>query len=432
MSAEAQAASHDSFARWLNPFDPAFQDNPYPTYHRLRERDPIHLLSEFNLWFLTRYADVQSVLRDPRFSSEPAPDDPNLFRNLRESGGELGTLAQTMLHWMPLKDPPHHTRLRHLVNKAFTPRHIEAIRPRIAAIVEELLEPVLEAGRLDFVRDLAHPLPVTVIAEMLGVPVEDQAELKRWSDDMALALDPLQVGAHRAEGDRAALAMRKLFERVAEERRRTPREDLLSSLLAVEELGDRLSMDELLATCVLLLFAGNETTTNLLGNGVLALLRNPDELALLEQDPSLIRGAVEELLRYDSPLQFAARAAKEDVEIGGRTLLKGQRAVLLLGSANHDPAQFPDPDRLDVRRADHRHLAFGFGTHFCLGAGLARAEAQIALDTVVRCLKGLRLGAEAPVRRPSIALRGLSSLPVEFEATSSRAAKPRRSDGPSL
>jgi len=432
MSAGAQGTVRDSFTGWLNPFDPSFQDNPYPTYHRIRELDPIHYLPEFNLWFLARYADVQSVLRDPRFSSEPTPDDPNLFRNLRESGGGLGPLAHTMLHWMPLKDPPHHTRLRNLVNKAFTPRHIEAMRPRIAAIVEQLLGRVLEAGRMGFVRDLAHPLPVIVIAEMLGVPVADQAELKQWSDDMALALDPLQVGARRAEGDRAVLAMRTLFERVAEERRRAPRDDLLSSLLAVEELGDRLSMDELLATCVLLLFAGNETTTNLLGNGLLALLRNPSELALLEQDPSLIRGAVEELLRYDSPLQFAARVAKEDVEIDGRTLLPGQRAVLLLGSANHDPAQFPDPDRLDVRRSDHRHLAFGFGTHFCLGAGLARAEAQTALDIVVRRLKGLRLGAEAPVRRPSIALRGLSSLPVEFEARSPHAPKHGRADGPSL
>jgi cytochrome P450 len=416
MSAGDQAPSGDSFTHWLNPFDPAFQDNPYPTYHRLRERDPIHLLPEFNLWSLTRYADVQAVLRDPRFSSEPLSDDPNLFRNLRQSGGELGTLARTMLHWMPLKDPPHHTRLRNLVNKAFTPRHIEAMRPRIRAIVEQLLEPVLEAGRMDLVRDLAHPLPVIVIAEMLGVPVADQGELKQWSDDMALALDPLQVGTRRAEGDRAALAMTRLFERVAEERRRKPREDLLSALLAAEEQGDRLSMDELLATCVLLLFAGNETTTNLLGNGVLALLRNPDELALLQRDPSLVPAAVEELLRYDSPLQFAARVAKENVEIDGRTLLAGQRAMLVLGSANHDPAQFPDPDRLDVRRSDHRHLAFGFGTHFCLGAGLARAEAQIALDTLVRRLPGLRLGADPPVRRPSIALRGLSSLPVAFDS----------------
>jgi len=305
--------------------------------------------------------------------------------------------------------------LRHLVNKAFTPRHIEAMRPRIASIVDQLLEPLLEVGRMDFVRDFAHPLPVIVIAEMLGVPVADQAELKQWSDDMALALDPLQVGARRAEGDRAAVEMTKLFQRVAEDRRRAPRDDLLSALLAAEEQGDRLSMDELLATCVLLLFAGNETTTNLLGNGVLALLRNPGELALLQQDPSLVRGAVEELLRYDSPLQFAARLAREDVEIDGRTLRAGQRAVLLLGSANHDPAEFADPDRLDVRRQDHRHVAFGFGMHFCVGAGLARAEAQIALDTLVRRLPGIALGADPPVRRPSIALRGLSSLPVEFE-----------------
>jgi len=415
MSAGEQAPIDPSFTSWLNPFDPAFQDNPYATYHRLRELDPIHLLPQFNLWFLTRYADVQAVLRDSRFSSEPTSDDRNLFRNLRQSGGELGNLAQTMLHWMPLRDPPHHTRLRNLVNKAFTPRQIEATRPRIGAIVNQLLEPVLETGHMDLVRDLAHPLPVTVIAEMLGVPVEDQGELKQWSDDMALALDPLQGGTRRAEGDRATLEMTKLFQRVAEERRRAPRDDLLSALLAAEEQGDRLSMDELLATCVLLLFAGNETTTNLLGNGVLALLRNPGELALLQQDPSLVRGAVEELLRYDSPLQFAARVAKQDVELDGRTLQAGQRAMLILGSANHDPAQFPDPDRLDVRRQENRHLAFGFGMHFCVGAGLARAEAQIALDTIVRRLPGLRLSADPPVRRPSIALRGLSSLPVEFD-----------------
>ena len=404
----------------LNPFDPEFRENPYPAYHRVRADDPIRRIDAFNLWMLSRYADVQFVLRDPRFSSEPPPDDPTLFRNLRDEGGALGPLARTMVQWMPLRDPPDHTRLRALVSKAFTPRAIESMRPRIQAIVDGLLDAVIDSGRMDLVRDFAHPLPVIVIAELLGVPVKSQERLKEWSDDIALAVDPLQAGARRVEGDRATAAMLDLFRDVALERRKEPKDDLLSALLAVEEAGDRLSMDELLATCVLLLFAGNETTTNLLGNGVLALLRNPDQLELLQRDPSLVRGAVEELLRYDGPLQFASRVANEDLDLDGRAIRKGERMTLLLGAANRDPAQFADPDRLDVRRRDIHHLAFGFGLHFCLGAGLARAEAHLALDTLVRRLPGLRLGADPPVRRASIALRGLSSLPVAFDPPHTR------------
>jgi cytochrome P450 len=269
---------------------------------------------------------------------------------------------------------------------------------------------------MDVMADLARVLPVMVIAELLGIPSEDHGRFRLWSDQIAMALDPMHVFTSREGGDRAIEELTAYLETAAAERRRRPGPDLLSALLAAEEAEDRLTGAELLATVSMLLFAGNETTTNLIGNGMLALLRNPAELDRLARDPRLLRPAVEELLRYDTPVQSVVRVAHAALELGGRTIQPEQRLILNLGAANRDPAQFPDPDRLDVGRADNRHLAFGSGVHFCLGAPLARAAAAAAIGAMVRRLKALRLAAPGPERRPTLLLRGLDRLPVEFEA----------------
>jgi cytochrome P450 len=387
--------------------------DPYPTYHRLRAEDPVHWDPSDGRWVLTRYADVVSVLRNPAASSDRssalAALAPPSVRPL------LAFRAHSMLN----SDAPKHTRLRLLVSKAFTARAVEAMTEKIQRRVDGLLDAVQARGRLDVIADLAYPLPVTVIAEMLGVPPDDRGQFKRWSDDMAL----LAGGAGGAAGQeledyhRAGQAFQDLtayFARVVAERRARPRDDLLSALARAEEAGDRLSADELYANAALLLVAGNETTTNLIGNGTLALLRHPDQLARLRDDPSLVPAAVEELLRYDSPVQFTVRVLKDEITAGGKSLRPGQMVLLLLAAANRDPEQFADPDRLDVGRAENKHLAFGLGSHFCLGAQLARLEARVAFQTLLRRMPGLRLEGPEPRYRPHFNLRGLEALPVAF------------------
>jgi cytochrome P450 len=267
------------------------------------------------------------------------------------------------------------------------------------------------------IEDLAYPLPVNVICELLGVPVEDHVRFREWSKEAARALDPVEtLSPEEQERRRRVLtAFVEYFEGLIAERRSAPRDDLLSALIAAEEAGDKLSPEELLSTCILLLVAGHETTVNLIGNGTLALLRHPDQLDLLRDDPALARGAVEEFLRYDPPVQMTGRTALEDMEVGGTVVPKGEQAVLLIGSANRDPAQFPDPERLDITRQENHHIAFGYGLHFCLGAPLARLEGEIAFQTLVRRFEGLRLLDEEPPYKENIILRGLAALPVGFE-----------------
>ena len=396
----------------FNPFDPEVRANPYPWYHQLRAEDPVHP-SDFapdGVWVLMRYADSLFALRDQRFSANRREARINQdFYDPEVDVGPLGR-AQTML----TADPPDHTRLRTLVSKAFTPGAVEAMRPHIQEIVNDLLDKVQDNGRMDVISDLAYPLPVIVIAEMLGVPPQDRGRFKKWSNAIAVTLDPIVAPEALERAQQSAQELAEYFRGVVEERRRNPKHDLISALLAAEEQGDRLSEDDLYATCMLLLIAGNETTTNLIGNGMLALLRHPDQLQKLRDDPSLIESAVEELLRYDSPVQATGRVALEDMEIGGKKIAKGDMLVTHLGAANRDPERFPDPDRLDITRNDNRHLAFGYGLHFCLGAPLARIEGQISLSTILRRFPGLRLETEAPERRETITLRGLKSLPVVF------------------
>jgi cytochrome P450 len=393
----------------FDPFLPEVIADPYPAYHRLRQADPVHL-SPLGFWLLTRYDDCVMVLRDQRFVREG-------FERALESVYGILTETDRIPRSMLFRDPPDHTRLRSLVNRAFTPRVVESLRPRIEQIVDGLLDRVQDSGRMEVIADLAYPLPVTVISEMLGVPESDRDAIKQWSADVARSLDAIGLPIATdlvARGRAARRALVEYFRSLIPERRRQPRSDLLSHLIAAEEQGDKLSEGELLSTCVLLYIAGHETTVNLIGNGLLALLRHPGELARLRAEPRLIPSAVEELLRYDGPVQRTARIAGADVEIDGRAISKGAMAVVLVGAANRDPAQFPDPDRLDVARADNRHIAFGFGIHFCLGAPLARLEAQIAFAALLRRAPRLALATETPEWRDSQVLRGLKALPVTF------------------
>jgi cytochrome P450 len=393
----------------FDPFLPAVIADPYPSYHRLRAADPVHL-SPLGFWLLSRYDDCVMVLRDQRFGRQGFE---GALEAVYGSVAEEDRVPRSML----FRDPPDHTRLRSLVNRAFTPRVVEGLRPRIQQIVDELLDRVQDAGAMETIADLAYPLPVTVISEMLGVPEDDRDAIRQWSADVARSLDAIGLpgtGDLVTRGRAGRRVLGEYFRGLIPERRRRPRADLLSQLIAAEEQGDKLSEGELLATCVLLYIAGHETTVNLIGNGLLALLRHPAELSRLRTDPGLVPGAVEELLRYDGPVQRTARIAYEDLEIDGRRIAKGAMVVALLGAANRDPAHFPDPDRLDVARADNRHIAFGFGIHFCLGAPLARLEAQIAFNTLIRRAPRLALATEAPEWRDSQVLRGLKALPVTF------------------
>jgi cytochrome P450 len=395
----------------FNPIAERHREDPYPFYRRLRTRDPIHRSWAAYGWVVSRHRDVVEVLRDPRFSA----DDRNFsqYPRLRAQRIRDG-LADPDREPAPVMlriDPPDHTRLRSLVSKAFTPRAVARLRPRIEEITATLLDGLAGRDGFDVVADFAVPLPVTVIAEMLGIPAEDRATFKRWSDVLVGFLDPVAAPA--------PAVMRTTVEeffayvgRIAAERRARPADDLLSALVAAEDAGEKLSEEELHGTVALLLAAGNETTTNLIGNGLLALLRHPDELARLRGDPGLIERAGEELLRYDSPVQLTGRIAKEDVDFHGARFRAGQNVILLLGAANRDPEVFPDPDRLDLGRPAQEHLSFGLGHHFCLGAPLARLEAHVALGELVRRFPRLRLADDRiPWGRFSF-LRGPRALRV--------------------
>ena len=377
--------------------------NPYPTYQRLRERDPVHRMRLVDAWVLTRYDDVQAVLQDHRrFSNQEAG-----------AGDRVYTKDRSMLDL----DPPDHTRLRSLVSKAFTPRSVAALGPRIEKIVEELLDEVEGEDRFDLIDSFAFPLPIIVIAEMLGVPAEDLDRFKDWSNDIVLSLEPILTREQRERFRRSEQELYEYFEGIIALRRQDPQDDLVSALLAAEEEGDRLSHGELLATLLLLLVAGNETTRNLIGNGMLALLRNPGELQRLREQRDLLEPAIDELLRYDSPVQLDGRTVLEDLEIGGKRVRAGQQVVSVVGAANRDPAAFSDPDRLDIGRNEKSHISFGRGIHYCLGASLATLEGRIALEGLLERFSSIRLAAE-PQQRKQVVLRGVEDLVVDVERPS--------------
>jgi len=397
-----------------DPLAPGFQSNPYATYARLRAEDPVHYVETptFCSFIVTRYDDVVAVLRDPAYSAEKFPERmiADAIAGPDQSFAALGRAVSGM---MLIKDPPDHTRLRALVSKAFTPRVVEGLRARVEGIADELLDLAAAAGGMDAIRDFAAPLPVIVIAELLGVPAQDREKFKRWSDELVPFLDGTLRDAGLVVAAHAAQALEAYFREFIHARRKDPRNDLMSGLIAAHERDDALSEVELVATAILLLSAGHETTTNLLGNGLLALLRHPEERARLGREPSLARNAVEELLRYDSPVQLTSRVPKREVILRGRRIPKEVEVNLVLAAANRDPLQFPDPDRLDLARLDNHHVAFGQGPHFCLGAPLARVEAQIALPRLLERFPALSAAGEES-RRPGLVLRGLRALPVHF------------------
>ena len=388
-----------------NPLSDRTAQDPYPVYAALRERDPVHRSRLMNAWMFARHADVDAILRDHRnFGSDPRK-------------GTLTARQQAMLPapdelTMLLLDPPDHRRLRALVNKAFTPRAVEALEPRIRETLAALLDDIDDPGGFDLMQAVAHPLPVIVIAEMLGVPHGDRARFAVWSAQRARLLEPTVSPRERAAAEVATAEFDAFFRAIIEERRAAPEDDILSALVQAEEEGERLNERETLNMLRLLLIAGNETTTNLIGNGMLALLRNPGELRRLREDPGLIPSAVEELLRFDSPVQATFRRALADCEVNGFELRRRDNLVVLVGSANRDPEAFADPDRLDVGRGDTAHLSFGRGIHHCLGAPLARLEGRIVLEMLLERFPRIALRDDRPRFRKSIVLRGLRSLPV--------------------
>jgi pimeloyl-[acyl-carrier protein] synthase len=400
--------------------DPAAVADPYPLYRRLRTEDPVHWDPFLHAWVVTRYADVVTVLH--RFSARATPTPEQL---VALGLSALTPVAQVMVRQMLFMDAPAHTRIRGLASQAFTPRRVERLRAHIQDIVDDLLDRVIPSERIEVLGDFANRLPAIVSAEMLGLPTSDHEQLKLWSADFAEALGAFQHDPERAVKIlKTTEEMIRYFESAIRDQRRHPRDGLIHAFLTAEIDGDRLTDDEVVANCIITMVGGQETTTNLIGNGLLSLLRNPSELARVVRDPGLIPSTVEELLRYESPSQQTTRIAPEDVELGGKRIRAGQAVIAVMGAANRDPERFPDPDRLDVERADNRHLAFGWASHFCFGAPLARMEGQIAFGTILRRLGNLTLEPQSLTWRPHLALRGLTALHVRFSAGECRTGSP--------
>jgi len=388
-------------------FGPEMLADPYPIYRRLRESNPVLQVAQLDAWVVTSFEGVNTGLRNPDLSSDRYP---RARHKLAEKG--IDHLATDRVRSLISRDAPDHTRLRGLVNKAFTPKTVASLEGRIQTIVDELLDEV-SGDTIEIVRSLAYPLPVIVISEMLGVPSVDRDKFKKWSDEISIVFSGDLGAIPEVMIRRAAEAREELVEYLAaavKERRTHPKEDLLTALIRAEENGGHLSEDELYSTAVLLLIAGNETTTNLIGNGLYALLRHPEQHRRLWDHPSLLPQGIEEMLRFDSPVQLTTRISKTEVDILGTRIPAGERIFFVLGAANRDPAHFPDPDQFDLGRSNTKHSSFGAGPHFCLGAPLARLEVSIAFRTLCQRYPKLRLGDEMPEYRNNFNLRGLKSL----------------------
>jgi pimeloyl-[acyl-carrier protein] synthase len=392
--------------------DPEVLANPYPLYHRLRTEAPVHWDPFLHAWVVTRYADVVRVLHD--FSADRTPTPEQLERiNL----SALSPIAAVMVKQMLFLDAPAHTRLRSLASSAFTPARVRVLRSHIQQIADTLIDAAMAAqpGKMDIIAEFAEPLPAIVTAEMLGVPISDHRQLKDWTAVFAEMLGNFQHNPdHVPKVLRALEEMLEYFRERVRELRAHPREGLINSLLTAEINGDRLTEEEVIANSIVTMVGGQETTTNLIGNGLLTLLRHPTEMQRLRDDPELIPSAVEELLRYESPSQHTARLAPTDVELGGRKIRKKDAVIVVMGAANRDPERFPDPDRLDLARTDNRHLAFGWAAHFCFGAALARIEGQVSFETILRRIPGLSLEQRPLQWRTNLGLRGLVALPVRY------------------
>jgi pimeloyl-[acyl-carrier protein] synthase len=401
---------------------PRLRRNPHAAYRWLRRIDPVHQ-SPLGIWVLTRHQDVTAALRNPSLGSDETKADLGALRlgplnrllDRDETAAMDGPFLRVFSRLMLFRDPPDHTRLRSLVAKAFTPRMVQHLTSRISEIVEGLLTAAERNHRMELMREFAYPLPARVICELLDVPRPDEAFVIAQAPALAVGLDPTPMRPTAAieAADRATLALTDYLEALIEQRRHHPGDDLLSALIAAEEGGERLDRDELVATLLLLLIAGHETTANLIGNGVHALLRHPAQLERLRNDPDVDHAAIEELLRYDGPVHMTERITLEPTTIGDATIPPGRILVVLLAAANRDPDVFTHPDRLDLARSPNPHVAFGGGPHFCVGASLARLEAQIAIPGLVRRFPSLRLSDQPPTWRPSFTIRGLR----EFQLT---------------
>lgn len=394
-----------------------FLANPYPTLARLRQEAPVYWSEKGNYWLLTRYGDVHEVVSDRQFEKGVMKfKNTDLFVKLFP----VGDLLEFREHSMLLQNPPDHTRLRGLVNKAFTPSMVAGLKPRIEAITNELLEGILsksaKSKEFDLIAEMAYPLPATVIAEMLGIPTSDREKFKVWSHNITAALDP-NPQPNLLNIAKVAGAYKDLIaylRPLVADRRKERKNDLISALVAAEEDGNHLSETELLANIVLLLIAGHETTTNLIGNGMLALLRNPDQLELLKSKPDLMPTAIDEFLRYDSPVQMVRRIAADNFQIGDTTIKSGQHVVPLIGAANHDPDQFKDPETLDITREDNKHISFGHGIHHCLGWSLAGAEGQIAISALLKTFPNIKMKTQKIEVKLPFSLRGVKQLHVTY------------------
>ncbi|OKO79792.1 cytochrome P450 [Bradyrhizobium sp. NAS80.1] len=399
--------------------DPKINADPFPLFAQLRESDPVHWSSAMKAWVVTRYEDVKRVAvansdmsadrLAPFFAAAPA-----------ESRSSYASLMTYLGNWMVFRDPPEHTRLRRLFTKAFTSRSVKALEPNVEQIVgllfDEMERKSASGGAVDWIADFAYPLPATVMMDLLGVPREDLLQVKQWSDDIALFIGTSRTTADKyRRAEAGAKAMADYFRGVVAERAADPRDDIISQMVLAREEQEALSDDEVIATCILLLFAGHETTTNLLGNGLYYTMKSREQWERVKDDPSLIEPAVEEWLRYDGPSGALARVVTADVDFGGRRLQQGQRLFAFINAANRDSEQFPDADCFDVGRSPNAHLTFGHGIHFCLGAQLARLEGQIALRSLIERFPGIAPAtASAPEWKDSLILRGLQSLPVRL------------------
>ena len=390
--------------------EPDILADPYPLYARLRSTDPVHWDPYLHAWVVTRYADVVEVFQ--QFAADRTPTAAQLQKLGIEA---LTPLAEVMVHQMLFLDPPAHGRIRGLAASAFTPRRVERLRSHIQDIVDSLLSAVWDRHRIDIIADLANPLPAIVTAELLGLPTADWPQLKQWSADFAEVLGNFQHNPDRSSKVLHSLdEMYTYFQSAIDEHQRQPRDDLISALATAEVDGDRFTQQELVANCIVIMVGGQETTTNLIGNGLLTLFRHPDQLEQLRADPSLVPSGVEEMLRYESPSQHTARLAPQDTELGGKPIHRREAVIAIMGAANRDPERFTDPDRFDVRREDNRHLAFAWASHFCFGAPLARVEGQVAFATLLRRMPQMELDGVPLTWRENLGLRGLNALPVTF------------------
>ncbi len=397
---------------------PATNANPFPEFARLRAEDPVHWSPAMKAWIITRHADVKQVaLNNRQISADRLT--PFFKTNPEYQRGSIDSLVRYLNHWMVFRDPPDHTRLRRLFNKAFTPTSVSNLRPSIESIVAHLIDGMEAKARrgetVDYIADFAYPLPASVIMDLLGVPRADLERVKLWSDDIALFIGTAQVAGNKyLRAESGAKAMSDYFRSLVEARTAEPHDDMISQLVLARDDRDALTTDEIIGTCILLLFAGHETTTNLIGNGFLYSMRHREQWERLVADPSLAESAVEEYLRYDGPSGALARVAAADLEIGGKTIRAGQRLFAFMNSANRDPEAFADPDRFDIGREPNVHLTFGHGIHFCLGAPLARLEAQIAATRLAERLPDVRLSGGDPEWHDSLILRGVKRLPLQL------------------